>query len=126
MATFKTPDQLYRELRELFERIATEPEVQESLKSLRLCVRFNYSEPDATMTLNAKDGEYSIICGDCDNTPDVELTMTGEVAYRFWTGELNVIEAITKRDIEVIGSLGKIIRLTPVLKTAIRYFRIGQ
>ncbi len=126
MATFKTPDQLYRELGKLFERIATEPEVQESLKSLRLCVRFNYSEPDATMTLNAKDGEYSIICGDCDNTPDVELTMTGEVAYRFWTGELNVIEAITKRDIEVIGSLGKIMRLTPVLKTAIRYFRIGQ
>ena len=38
----------------------------------------------------------------------------------FWMGELNVMEAITKRDIGVNGSLGKIMRLTPLIKLAIR------
>ena len=120
MRQFETPHQLYTEIGGLFERIATKPEVQETLKSLRLCVRFSYTEPDATMTLSAADGEYTVVCGHCDAMPDVELTMTGDVAHRFWMGELNVMEAITKRDIGVNGSLGKIMRLTPLIKLAIR------
>lgn len=123
MRQFETPQQLYTELGGLFERIVAEPEVQEALKSLRLCVRFHYTEPDATMTLSAADGQYTIVCGHCDAIPDVALTMTGNVAHRFWMGELNVMEAITKRDIGVNGSLGKIMRLTPLIKSAIRYNR---
>ncbi len=126
MATFETSEQLYTELGGLFERIAAEPEVKELLKSLQLCVRFNYSEPDATMTLTAADSECTIIYGDCKLAPDVELTMSCDIAYRFWNGELNIIEAITKREIGVIGSLGKIMRLTPFIKTAIRDFRTGR
>ena len=76
------------------------------------------------MTLTAANGEYSIIRGVCDNAnPDVELTMTGDVAYRFWTGELNVMGAITTREIGVNGSLGKVMRLAPLIKTAVRYNR---
>lgn len=76
------------------------------------------------MTLTAANGEYRIIRGVCDATaPDVELTMTGDVAHRFWTGELNVMGAITTREIGVIGSLGKVMRLAPLIKTAVRYNR---
>ncbi len=125
MTRFENPQQLYTEIGGLFERIATEPEVQEALKSLRLCVRFHYTEPDATMTLTAADGAYAIVCGPCDAIPDVELTMTGNVAHRFWMGELNVMAAITQREIGVSGSLGKIMRLTPLIKQAIRYNREG-
>lgn len=123
MRQFETPHQLYTEIGGLLERIATEPAVQETLKSLRLCVRFHYTEPAATMTLTAADGEYAIICGPSDALADVELTMTGNVAHRFWLGELNVMEAITKRDIGVNGSLGKMMRLAPLIKMAIRYNR---
>ena len=76
------------------------------------------------MTLTAANGEYSITRGTSNNpTPDVELTMTGDVAYRFWTGELNVMGAITTREIGIIGSLGKVMRLAPLIKTAVRYNR---
>ena len=61
------------------------------------------------------------ICEDVD--PDVELTMTGDVAHKFWTGELNVMGAITTREIGVVGSLGKVMRLAPLIKTAVRYNR---
>ena len=124
MAIFETSDQLYSYISELFEEIATLPEAQDALKSLTLNVQFNYSAPDCEMTLTAANGEYSIARGTCDDTtPDVELTMTGDVAYKFWTGELNIMRAITTREIGVIGSLGKVMRLAPLIKTAVRYNR---
>ena len=124
MAIFETPDQLYNYISELFEEIATLPEAKEALKSLTLNVQFNYSAPDCEMTLTAADGEYTIVRGTCDDTtPDVELTMTGDVAHKFWTGELNVMGAITTREIGVAGSLGKVMRLAPLIKTAVRYNR---
>ena len=124
MAIFETSDQLYSYISELFEEIATLPEAKEALKSLTLNVQFNYSAPDCEMTLTAADGEYSIARGTCDETtPDVELTMTGDIAYKFWTGELNVMRAITTREIGVVGSLGKVMRLAPLIKTAVRHNR---
>ena len=122
MAIFEASDQLYSYISELFEEIATLPEARASLKSLTLSVRFNYTAPDCTMTLTAANGEYTIARGACEDLdPDVELTMTGDVAYKFWTGELNVMGAITTREIGIIGSLGKVMRLAPLIKMAVRY-----
>ncbi len=127
MAIFETSEQLYGYISELFAEIATLPEARETLNTLTLSVQFNYTAPDCTMTLTAANGEYHIIRGACDNaTPDVELTMTGDVAHRFWTGELNVMGAITTREIGVVGSLGKVMRLAPLIKTAVRYNRDRQ
>ncbi|MXV73617.1 SCP2 sterol-binding domain-containing protein [Candidatus Poribacteria bacterium] len=124
MAIFETSEQLYSYMSELFAEIATLPEAQEALKSLTLSVQFNYTVPDCTITLTAANGEYSITCGMSDNpTPDVELTMTGDVAHKFWTGELNVMGAITTREIGISGSLGKVMRLAPLIKIAVRYNR---
>ena len=124
MAIFESPDQLYRYINELFEEIATLPEAQAALKSLNLRVQFNYTQPDCTMTLTAANGEWIIARGIYDDTdPDVELTMTGDVAYKFWTGELNVMGALTTRDIGISGSLGQVMRLAPLIKTAVRYNR---
>ena len=78
--------------------------------------------PDCVMTLTAANGEYTLARDvRSDAAPDVELTMTGDVAYKFWTGELNVMGAITTREIGIAGSLGKIMRLTPLIKVAISH-----
>ena len=122
MAIFETSEQLYSYISELFEEVATLPEAQEILETFSLCVRFNYTIPDCVMTLTAANGKYTISCDPCDDvTPDVELTMTGDVAHKFWTGELNVMGAITTREIGINGSLSKIMRLTPLIKAAIRH-----
>lgn len=122
MAIFETSEQLYRYISQLFDEMATLPEAQEVIKSLTLCVRFNYTMPDCVVTLTVANGEYALSCeANGDVTPDVELTMTGDVAHKFWTGELNVMGAITTREIGIAGSLGKIMRLTPLIKEAIRH-----
>lgn len=122
MAIFETSEQLYSYISELFEELAALPEVQEALESLKLCVKFNHTMPDCVMTLTISDGTYTISHNVNDHTtPDVELTMTGDVAHKFWTGELNVMGAITTREIGISGSLGKIMRLSPLIKAAIRH-----
>ena len=128
MTIFETSEQLYSYISELFEELAALPEVQEALESLALCVRFNHTMPDCVITLTISDGTYTISNDGTishnasDNTtPDVELTMTGDVAHKFWTGELNVMGAITTREIGISGSLGKIMRLSPLIKAAIRH-----
>jgi len=122
MAIFETSEQLYSYISELFDEIATLPEAQEALETLSLCVRFNYTMPDCVMTLTVANGEYTISSEPCvDVTPDVELTMTGDVAHKFWKGELNVMGAIATHEIGINGSLGKIMRLTPLIKVAIRH-----
>lgn len=121
MAVFETPDQLYNYITKLFEEISTLPEAQDALKTLTLCVQFNYILPDCVMVLTAANGGYTISRDIRADTPDVELTMTGDTAYKFWTGELNIMGAITTREIEIAGSLGKIMRLTPIIKSVIRY-----
>lgn len=122
MAVFKTPEQLYGYISKLFAEVSTLPEVREALGSAPLHVRFNYTVPDCTLTLTVAEGRYYLDSGTSDNVlPDVELTMTGDVAYRFWTGELNVMRAITTREIGVIGSVGKVMRLAPLIKTVVRY-----
>ena len=122
MAVFETPDQLYDYISNLFEEISSLPDAQQALKTLKLCVKFNCTEPDCDIILNASNGSYSISRElSPDVTPDVELSMSGDIAHQLWTGELNVMGAITSREIGINGSLGKIMRLTPLIKTAIRH-----
>lgn len=124
MAIFETPDHLYGYISDLFSELAALPAAEEALRSLTLNVRFIYSAPDCEMTLTAARGEYTLSWGaPTASPPDVELTMTGDTAYKFWTGELNVMGAITTREIGVTGSLGKVMRLAPLIKTAVRYNR---
>ena len=122
MPVFQTTDQLYACIGGLFERMKSHPETQGMLKTLKLTVRFSYTEPTGVITLVSCNGEPSIHYGECHPKPDVELAMTGDVAHHFWLGGINVMGAITKRQIVPIGSLSKIMTLAPLIKAAIKLY----
>ena len=122
MPVFETAKELYTCIGGLFERMKSQTQVQGELASLKLTVRFAYTEPEASITLVAHDGEGVIHYGECNEKPDVELAMTGNIAHHFWMGEINVIGAITKRQIVPTGSLSKIMALTPLIKAGIKIY----
>jgi len=122
MSIFATADELYACIGGFLESMKSHPQTQSLLESLHLTVRFVFSEPEAAMTLIARGREQSITYGPSDLTPDVALEMTGDVAHQFWRGELNVMGAITKRQIVPTGSLSKMMMLTPLIKAAIRLY----
>ena len=122
MSVFETAEELYVCIGGLFERMKSQTQVQRELTSLKLTVRFTYTEPEASITLTAHNGEGAIHYGECSEKPDVELAMTGDVAHHFWMGEINVMGAITKRQIVPTGSLSKIMALTPLIKAGIKIY----
>ena len=122
MPVFETAEELYTCIGGLFERMKSQAQVEQELASLKLTVRFTYTEPEASITLVAHDGEGAIHYGECNEKPDVELAMTGDIAHHFWMGEINVMGAITKRQIVPTGSLSKIMALTPLIKAGIKIY----
>lgn len=122
MPVFETADELYTCIGGLFEQMKSHPQAQEALASLELTIKFNYTHPEASITLVARNGEQSIHCGECNADPDVELAMTGDVAHHFWMGEINVMGAIRKRQIVPTGSLSKIMALVPMIKAGIQVY----
>ncbi len=122
MPVFETADALYTCIGGLFEQMKSQAQVQRELASLKLTVRFTYTKPEASITLVAHDGEGAIHYGERNEKPDVELAMTGDIAHHFWLGEINVMGAITKRQIVPIGSLSKIMALTPLIKAGIKIY----
>jgi hypothetical protein len=122
MPVFESTDTLYACIGGLFEEMQSQPQTKELLNALDLTVKFTFTEPEATITMVSQNGEPSIHCGESDEKPEVELAMTGDIAHQFWLGEMNVITAITKQQIVPTGSLSKIMKLTPLIKAAIRLY----
>jgi hypothetical protein len=44
--------------------------------------------------------------------------MDADVAHRFWLGQLNLIKALSSKDIKSSGSIPKLLKLLPVIKPA--------
>lgn len=123
MPVFENADQLYACIGGLFEKLKSHPETEATFKTLELTAQFRYTEPDALITLASRNGEPSIHYGACDIKPNVTLAMTGDVAHQFWMGELNPLNAITKRQIVILtGSLMQLMRLTDLTKVGIRNY----
>ena len=122
MPIFETADQLYTCFGGLLERMESQFEIQRGLESVDLTIRFTFTDPAATMSLILNRGDQSIYYGERKEKPDLELAMTGDVAHRFWMGEINVMAAIAKRQIVFSGSFSKMLNLAPLIKGAIKIY----
>ena len=122
MSVFETPDQLYGCVGGLLNKMGADPIALAELQSLKLKVKFIFHEPESSIFLTVEDGTHSIYYGETCQKPDIELAMSGDVAHYFWMGEVNVMQAITKQQIVASGPLGKIMKLVPLIKVAIKLY----
>lgn len=122
MPVFESADKLYRCLGGFFELMGNHPETQRLLQTTELTIRFDFTDPEASITLVAGEGNPSVHCGDCGEPSDVQLCMSGDVAHRFWMGEVNVMGAILTRKIVADGPLDKIMELKPLIKAAMEIY----
>ena len=122
MPVFESTENLYRCIGGFFELMSNHPRTQKLLQTTELTVRFVFTDPEASITLVARSGEQSVHCGDCHELPDVQLSMSGDVAHRFWMGEVNVMSAILTRQIVAEGPLDKIMELKPLIKAAMEIY----
>ena len=85
-------------------------------------IRFVYEDPDSEIWLDAskKDpNNLGVITGPAEGlTAEVEMSMRADVAHQFWLGNVNLMVALTRKQIVAKGPIPKIMKLLPVVKPA--------
>lgn len=122
MATFKDADQLYDLLGGLFNELTQDPNIAEKFAASGLVIRFVYTEPDSEIWLDASKKDpnaLGVICGPAEGLEaEVEMGMKADVAHQFWLGNVNLMVALTRKQIVAKGPIPKIMKLLPVIKPA--------
>jgi hypothetical protein len=123
MAFFKDAAELYECIGGFFKEAAKDPEMGPKIKEGGLIIAFNYRDPDSRITVDAKnpppEGLYfNIITGPTDLVADVTMSMSADIAHRFWFGKVNLVQALAKGEMKAQGPIPSILKLLPAIKSA--------
>lgn len=122
MAIFRDTNQFYECVGELMDRAKMDPQVGAKIGKSGIIIQFRYTDPDAVTTVNGKDkptqsgAHVDVFHGHCDLKPDVVMTMKADTAHAFWHGKVNLITALSKKEIVAKGPIPKILKLLPAVQ----------
>ncbi len=121
MGVFKDSQQFYDTVGELLHRAALDPYIGSSVVRTESIIQFRYTDPDAQITLNAKDRPtqpdvyFDVFFGPSDLQPDVVMTLPADLAHEFWQGRVNLFSALARGQIVATGAVQPLLRLVPVV-----------
>jgi hypothetical protein len=123
VGVFKDAAELYQCIGGFFKEATKDPDMAPKIAASKLVIRFNYTDPESTITVDAKNppaaGQYfNIFEGPNDLTPDVDMSMTADIAHRFWHGKVNLVQALAKGEMKAKGPIPAILKLLPAIKPA--------
>ncbi len=127
MTTYKDADQLYELLGELFDIMTNDKSIAEKFAKSGLVIHFVYTDPDSEIWLDASKEDPDklvVITGPAEGlTAEVEMSMKADVAHQFWLGNVNLMVALTRKQIVAKGPIPKIMKLLPVIKPAFAVYK---
>lgn len=122
MALFKNEQDVYEVLGKFFELSAKDERMGPEINKSGLVIQFEYSDPGSILTIDAAhppEGAYfGVIAGPTDQKPDVHMAMKADVANQFWLGKLNLLAALSRRQMVAKGPIPKILKLLPAIQPA--------
>ncbi len=118
MGYFQSSDQLQEILGGFFNKLIEDPQVGPKLKASKLKLKFVYSDPDLSISADLSANPVEFKFNDDSFKPDVQMSMKADVAHRFWHGKVNLIAALTRREMVAKGPIPKILKLLPAIKPA--------
>jgi putative sterol carrier protein len=117
LAYFKDAQEVYETIGKLFVDLVADEELAPKFRKANTIVRYEYREPDSTITLRLQEDEPGEVeFGDSDMEPEVTMAMEADTAHRFWLGEVNVTVALARGQIKAKGPVAKILKLVPLTK----------
>ncbi|MFO1520380.1 MAG: SCP2 sterol-binding domain-containing protein [bacterium] len=118
MAYFESSEKLQEVLGGFFRRLVDDPEIGKKLKDSKLVIKFNYSDPNLSITIDCSKDPVPLSFNDAATKAEVEMNMKADVAHRFWFGKVNLLAALTRREMVAKGPIPKVLKLLPVIKPA--------
>ena len=116
MGLFESSEKFEEVLVGFFELIADTPSVADKLSASKLVIRFTYTDPDVVLLVDGTGDKLEVIPGDTETKADVEMSMSADIAHKFWVGKVNLMAALTRRQMVAKGPIPKILKLLPVIK----------
>lgn len=121
--TFRSTDEFKTVFEHIFQLMNEHPEVGRTLRDAQAPHAFEISDLGITFHVNAAPpsdearGRYLVWTWDTPSwDPLITMSMTSEVANRFFQGKENVLLAVTLGRVKLKGPMAKIIELAPVTK----------
>ena len=104
--------QLYGCLADLFGRVEADlPQATDSLLKAKLCIRFNVSEPEGLLLINARERPLQIEYGRSTQKPDLDIDVTGEALHQILLGQLSLTKAVGSKKVKPKGPIWKVMAL---------------
>lgn len=115
MGVFTDESEVYTYLGGIFELATKTDGLADKLAGSGVVLRVNYTEPDATITVDMPNKEVET-GGDSTKVPNVELFMTADTGNRFWLGKVNLSVAMARGTVRAKGPVPKLLKLIPTAK----------
>ncbi|QQR80502.1 MAG: SCP2 sterol-binding domain-containing protein [Deltaproteobacteria bacterium] len=117
MAVFESSERLQEVLGGFFQFLLTQEEMAKKLLASKMVIKFNYTDPALSITIDMTGSEGIITFNDTKKA-EVEMSMKADVAHRFWMGNVNLVIALARREMVAKGPIPKILKLLPIIKPA--------
>jgi hypothetical protein len=128
MGVFKDSRQFYDTVGEVMHRAALDPYIGSQVVRTEIVIQFCYTNPDAQITLNAKDRPtqpdvfFDVFFGPTDLRPDVVMSMQADLAHEFWQGRVNLFSALARGQVIATGLVQPVLRLVPVVGPMFQWY----
>jgi SCP-2 sterol transfer family len=119
---FKDAAEMEQVLGALYDKVKTDARIAPRICEGKIVIQFRYEEPHGIVTIDAKHpptqpGAYcDVTWGETGLKADVEMSMKADVAHQFWHGKVNLMAALTRRQIVAKGPIPKILKLLPAVE----------
>ena len=116
MGLFKDSETFEKMLGGFFKLMADTPVIADKLLASNLIVRFRYSDPDVVIVVDCSGDRIDVRPGDRETKEIVDMSMSADIAHKFWFGKVNLMAALTRKQMIAKGPIPKILKLLPAIK----------
>lgn len=116
MGLFKDSETFEKMLAGFFKLLADTPVIADKLLASNLIVRFRYSDPDVVIVVDCSGDRVDVRPGDMETREIVDMSMSADIAHKFWFGKVNLMAALTRKQMIAKGPIPKILKLLPAIK----------
>jgi hypothetical protein len=116
MGMFKSSEKLEEVLGGFFNLMAETPIIADKLLNSKLIIRFSYSDPDLIVVVDCSGEKIDVRPHDTETKAIVEMSMSADIAHRFWFGMVNLTKALTRKEMVAKGPIPKVLKLLPAIK----------
>ena len=127
-ATFESARELREVIDKIFAMMDGDPDMGPKLRDADTPQRFEFSDFDVVVNIRAaRAGEEGNLhwewSDDVDWKSKVQMTMSSEVANRYFQGKENVAMAVARRRIKTSGDMKAALALIPITKPVYAQYR---